>query len=94
MCEHGGCRGVEPIAELIDAVVDLEEDHVAFDSELEDLAPEAVGFDDRVTGLLDKLSDHIDKENLGVFPVAVTILSASGWDIVSDAHAAPVGGML
>jgi hemerythrin-like domain-containing protein len=151
MCEHCGCRGVEPIAELMDehfqllelsgnidrdlaagdrraaedgllmlerrldehvdreergifaalkaqgdffdAVVDLEEEHVAFDAELEDLAPDAVGFDDRVARLLDKLSDHIDKENLGVFPVAVTILGASGWDIVSRAHAAPVGGM-
>lgn len=145
MCEHCGCQGVEPIAELmdehyellelagnirrdlatgerraaergllelgrrlhehvgreergifaalkeqgdfVDEVVDLKAEHVAFDSELEDLAPRAAGFDERVGVLLQELSDHIDKENLGIFPVAVTTLGASGWDIVSRAHA-------
>jgi hemerythrin-like domain-containing protein len=144
MCEHCGCRGVEPIAELmdehfelleiagnirrdlaagdrpaaergllelgrrlevhvegeesgifaalkaqgdfVDAVVDLEIEHVAFDSELEDLAPRDADFDERVVRLLQELSDHIDKENLGIFPVAVTTLGASGWDIIARAR--------
>jgi hemerythrin-like domain-containing protein len=148
MCEHCGCRGVEPIADLmdehfsllelsgdidrdlaagdrraaeigllelerrltehvdreergifaalkaqgdfLDAVVGLEAEHVAFDAELEDLSPGAAGFEERVGRLLRELSDHIDKENLGVFPVAVTTLGASGWDIVSRAHASRV----
>jgi hemerythrin-like domain-containing protein len=144
MCEHCGCRGVEPIAELmdehfelleiagdirrdlasgdrgaaeqgllelgrrldehvdreerglfsalkaqgdfVDAVLGLEAEHVAFDAELEDLAPRADGFDERVIAMLRELSEHIDKENLGVFPVAVTTLGAPGWEIVSRAH--------
>jgi len=144
MCEHCGCRGVEPIAELMDehyelldlagdirrqlaagdqvgaeltlvelgrqldshvdreergifaalkaqgdfadAVLDLEGEHVAFDSELEDLAPAEPDFEQRVASLLAELSTHIDKENLGIFPVAVVTLGASGWDIVAEAH--------
>jgi hemerythrin-like domain-containing protein len=144
MCEHCGCREVEPIAELMDehfelleiagdigrhlvrgeraaaergllelgsrldrhvdreergvfaalraqgdfaaAIGDLEAEHVAFDSELEDLAPGADDFGERVGRLIRELSEHIDKENLGVFPIAVTTLGASGWDIVSRAH--------
>jgi hemerythrin-like domain-containing protein len=37
--------------------------------------------------LVADLSDHIDKENLGIFPVAVVTLGATGWDIVERAHA-------
>lgn len=149
MCEHCGCRGVEPIAVLMDehfalldlagdirrelasgdrvaaeasllelgrqldlhvdreergifaalkaqgdfagAVAELEGEHVAFDSELEDLAPAAPDFEKRVSDLLAELSVHIDKENLGIFPVAVVTLGAAGWDIVSKAHSPKEG---
>jgi hemerythrin-like domain-containing protein len=144
MCEHCGCRGVEPIAELmdehlelldlggevrrlldrgdrraawdvlgrlahllehhvdreerglftalreqgdfVDAVDELEGEHTDFDEELSDLDLDAVDFERRVDELLEHLSLHIDKENLGIFPVAVVTLGARGWDTVAAAH--------
>lgn len=85
--ERGIFAALKAQGDFIDAIVHLEAEHATFDSELEDLAPRAAGFDERVGRLLQDLCDHIDKENLGVFPVAVTTLGASGWDIVSRAHA-------
>lgn len=144
MCEHCGCRGVEPIAELmdehlallevagdarrhltagdraacaravtelgarlarhvgreergvfaalrdqgdfVDAVEELETEHVTFDAALAGLDPAAPDFERQVLRLLDELSEHIDKENLGVFPVAVVTLGARGWATVGAAH--------
>lgn len=146
MCEHCGCRGVEPIAELMDehyalldlagdvrrqlvhgeraaavstlgqladelvrhvgreergvftalredgefaeAVDELEAEHRTFDLELAELDPDSAGFPDRVTSLLDDLVLHIDKENLGIFPVAVVTLGARGWATIEAAHEA------
>jgi len=33
-----------------------------------------------------ELSEHIDKEDLGIFPMAVVTLGAAGWDTVTRAH--------
>jgi len=68
MCEHCGCRGVEPIAALMD------EHHASDAASLLDRAVAA-------------LSAHIDREDLGIFPVAVVTLGASGWNTVDTAHA-------
>jgi hemerythrin-like domain-containing protein len=146
MCEHCGCRGVEPIAELmdehlallelagdvrrhlvagdrvtaaevlvevtrqlgrhvsreergvfaamkeqgefVDAVEELESEHLSFDAALASLDPGGADFDARVEALLAELSEHIDKENLGIFPVAVVTLGARGWETVGRAHEA------
>jgi hemerythrin-like domain-containing protein len=146
MCEHCGCRGVEPIAELMDehlellelsgdvrrhltagdrssaarvlgelaarldrhvsreergiftamkdqgdfveAVEDLEAEHVSLDGAIVTLDPAGTDFEARVTRLLGELAEHIDKENLGIFPVAVVSLGASGWETVGRAHEA------
>ena len=145
MREHCGCRGVEPIAELMDehlALLDLsgvvrralaendlaaavnalarlgrnldahvrreeagvftalknqgdfaedvrmlEEEHTDFDVALAGLDPSAPSFEARVEELLEHLSEHIDKENLGIFPVAVVTLGATGWETVGRARA-------
>lgn len=151
MCEHCGCRGVPPIAELMDEhldlldlagtvrrlladgdrfaaeaalgelgrrleghvlleesglftalkdqgdiaehVLDLEEEHAGFDESLGLLDVDAADFADRVEALLEDLSAHIDKENLGIFPVAVVTLAATGWETVGRAHErTPAGG--
>ena len=146
MCEHCGCSGVEPLAELMDehlrllelggdvrrqlvagdpqaaaaarevvgrlldrpvgreergvftalkeqgdfveAVEELEDEHLSFDAQLAALDPAADDFGDRVLELLEELSLHIAKENLGIFPVAVVTLGASGWETVGRAHEA------
>lgn len=143
MCEHCGCRGVEPIAKLMDEHFEmldlsgdirhclvsgdhrraarlldvlgdrlapharreergifaalrekdefveelrgLEEEHAAFDEILAGLDPGTTDFPGRVLALLDDLSLHIDRENLGIFPIAVVTLGASGWDLVAEA---------
>ena len=61
-------------------------EHVSFDAQLEALDATAADFHERVQSLLDELSLHIDKENLGIFPVAVVTLGASGWETVGRAH--------
>jgi hemerythrin-like domain-containing protein len=136
MCEHCGCRGVEPIADLMDehldlleltgevrrhltqrgadaarralvdleqllddhvrreergifaamkaqgdfadAVLDLEAEHDSFSRALSTLDANSPDFGHRVRHLLEELSTHIDKENLGIFPLAVVTLGASG----------------
>ena len=145
MCEHCGCRGVEPIAELMDEHLDLlelagdlrraldagdrgaaaaalavlggrldrhvrreergifaalrdqgdfvdevealEGEHLSFDAALAALDPGAADFDERVTRLLHDLDEHVERENLGIFPVSVVTLGARGWEMVGRAHA-------
>jgi len=38
--------------------------------------------------LLADLEQHIEREDLGIFPVSVVTLGADGWDVVDRAHAA------
>jgi hemerythrin-like domain-containing protein len=59
---------------------------------LEDVAiaaldPHGIEFGARVLGLLGELDQHIEREDLGVFPVSVVTLGASGWATVDRAHA-------
>jgi hemerythrin-like domain-containing protein len=147
VCEHCGCRGVEPIAQLmdehfdlldlsstarrllaagdrpgawsvlgtiaqrldehvrreeagvfralldqeefVDAIQELESEHLAFDETISELGLDGVDLEARVGTLLDELSLHIDKENLGIFPIAVVTLNAAGWATVTAAHESP-----
>ena len=145
MCEHCGCRGVPPIAELMDehlALLDeahhvrralgegdrsaasahlddlvshlaqhvrreergvfaalradgefveevdrLEGEHRGFDAAIAALDLDAADLEGRVARLLGDLDDHVERENLGVFPVSVVTLGAAGWELVDRAHA-------
>ena len=145
MCEHCGCRGVEPIAELmdehyqlqeegeavlrtlrsadrarteaalrvlathldrhvrreesgvfaalrrqgefVDEVDQLEREHQSFDVEITTLDPSGPDFDSRIHDLLRDLNDHVERENLGIFPVSVVTLHAAGWELVDRARA-------
>ncbi len=153
MCEHCGCRGVEPVAELMDehyALLDealvvrqamaagdregalsrlqglvahlgvhvrreeegiftalrdkdeyvdeveaLEKEHVLLDAGIAALDPSGPDFERAVTVLLRELDDHVERENLGIFPVSVVTLGASGWQTVErarQAHPTFLGG--
>ena len=145
MCEHCGCRGVPPIAELMDehlALLDeahrvrralgagdrtgafaqlgelvrhlsghvrreedgifaalradgeyvdevdrLEGEHRGFDTAIAALDPDAPDVEARVAQLFRELDDHVERENLGIFPVSVVTLGATGWELVDHAHA-------
>ncbi|HEX5088359.1 MAG TPA: hemerythrin domain-containing protein [Nocardioides sp.] len=85
--EDGVFRAMREQGEFIDAVVELEAEHLSFDEALSDLDLAGPDLEQRVNALLDDLSVHIDKENLGIFPAAVVTLGATGWGIVEEAHA-------
>jgi hypothetical protein len=87
--ERGVFTALKEQGDFVDAVVELEAEHVSFDAQLAQLAAldvDAADFGDRVMELLEELSLHIAKENLGIFPVAVVTLGARGWETVGKAH--------
>ena len=143
MCEHCGCRGVEPLAELmdehyqlqeegqavlrslrsadgatetalrelashldlhvrreesgvfaalrrqgefVDEVDQLEREHESFEVAITGLDPDAPDFGNRVHDLLRDLDEHVEREYLGIFPVSVVTLHASGWELVDQAR--------
>ncbi len=85
--ERGVFAALKAQGDFVEAVDALEQEHVSFDEALSELDPADPGVQRAVEGLLDELSEHIDKENLGIFPVAVVALGATGWDTVLRAHA-------
>ena len=84
--ERGVFAAMKAQGDFADAVLDLEAEHDSFSGALSALDADSPDFGHRVRQLLEELSTHIDKENLGIFPVAVVTLGASGWDLVSRAH--------
>lgn len=50
---------------------------------LDVLAPD---FDRDVIALLLELERHVERENLGIFPVSVVTLGAAGWELVERAR--------
>ena len=86
--ERGVFAALKDQGDFADAVEELEAEHLTFDIQLDELDPESPTFADEVRAMLDDLVTHIDKENLGVFPVAVVTLGARGWAIVDAAREA------
>jgi hemerythrin-like domain-containing protein len=85
--EAGVFTALRQQGEYVEQVDELEAEHVSLDKAVAALdlgTPTAVDVLDRVTA---ELSEHIDKENLGIFPVAVVSLGATGWGVVERAHA-------
>jgi hemerythrin-like domain-containing protein len=84
--EAGVFAALRAQGDYVDEVDLLEGEHVSLDRTVASLdlaAPTAVDVLDRLSA---ELTDHIDKENLGIFPVAVVTLGATGWGIVERAH--------
>jgi hypothetical protein len=69
-----------------DEVTQLEGEHHDLDAAIAEIDPLDASFAGRVLALLESLEEHIERENLGIFPVSVVTLGAPGWDIVADAH--------
>jgi hemerythrin-like domain-containing protein len=84
--EAGIFTALRAQGDYVDEVDALEGEHVTLDQAVAGLdldAPDAVRTLDRI---VTDLSDHIDRENLGIFPVAVVTLGATGWEVVERAH--------
>jgi hemerythrin-like domain-containing protein len=86
--ETGIFPAIRETGEYVEEVDELEGEHRDLDEALEGLDPHAPDFAHRVTDLLHTLDVHVERENLGVFPVAIVTLGADGWNTIDRAHAA------
>jgi hemerythrin-like domain-containing protein len=84
--EAGVFTALRHTGEFTDEVDDLEAEHRDFESQIAALDKHADDFADRVDRLLTNLAHHMDREDLGIFPVSTVTLHASGWDLVTDVH--------
>ena len=64
----------------------LEGEHRDLDDAVAGLDVSDPGRDPAVLGLLEQLAEHIEREDLGVFPVAAVTLGRSGWETVERSH--------
>jgi len=63
------------------------DEHTDFAEAIAALDVDAADFTTRVTTMLDDLEEHVEREDLGIFPVSVVTLGVSGWQIVDEAQA-------
>jgi len=72
--------------DYVDEVDELEGEHRWLDTAIAGLQPGSVEFDTAVAALFGALEAHIEREDLGIFPVSVVTLGAEGWNIVQRVH--------
>ena len=84
--ERGIFTALQEQGDFAAEVEALEGEHVALDGAIAALDPDGIDFEARVLGLLDELDEHIEREDLGIFPVSVVTLGAAGWATVERAH--------
>jgi hemerythrin-like domain-containing protein len=89
--EAGVFAALKAQGDYVDEVDALEGEHVTLDQVFAALDLDAPGVVEVLDRAVSELSDHVDKENLGIFPVAVVTLGATGWDIVERAHEKSAG---
>ncbi len=85
--ERGVFTALREQGDFADEVEALEGEHLALDGAITALDPHGIDFETRVLGLLEELDGHIEREDLGIFPVSVVTLGAAGWQTVERAHA-------
>jgi hypothetical protein len=85
--EAGIFIAMRATGEFVDEIDELEGEHRDFAETIAALDIDAPDFATRVTALLDDLDIHVEREDLGIFPVSAVTLGATGWAIVDDAHA-------
>jgi iron-sulfur cluster repair protein YtfE (RIC family) len=84
--EDGIFRAMRITGEFVDEIDALEGEHRDFAEAIRGLRPDTPDFATRVTSLLDDLAVHVEREDLGIFPVSVVTLGAAGWELVDHAH--------
>ena len=84
--EQGIFTALRDQGDFADEVEALEGEHLALDAAVASLDPGSPDFEPRVLGLLEELDAHIEREDLGIFPVSVVTLGAAGWATVDRAH--------
>ena len=84
--EAGVFSALRDKGEFLDELAELEAEHREFDQTVSALVPSDPGFVAAVTRLLDGLGEHVEREDLGIFPVSVVTLGAAGWEVVDRAR--------
>jgi hemerythrin-like domain-containing protein len=84
--EDGIFRALRAKGEFIDEIDALEDEHRAFAAVVATLHQDSDTFAADVSRLLDDLDAHVEREDLGIFPVSVVTLGAKGWAMVDEAH--------
>lgn len=84
--EDGIFRAMRTAGEFLDELNELEGEHRTLAAAIAALEPDSADFAAQVTRLLDDLDVHVEREDLGIFPVSVVTLGATGWEIVAQAH--------
>jgi hemerythrin-like domain-containing protein len=86
--EQGIFTALREDGEFAEEVNALEGEHISLGAAVASLDPDRDDFDATVSDLLTELDVHIEREDLGIFPVSVVTLGATGWATVVHAHAA------
>ena len=84
--EDGIFRAMRAAGEFVDEVDALESEHRDLEAVVAGLETGSADFETQVVQLLDDLAVHVEREDLGIFPVSVITLGASGWAVVDQAH--------
>lgn len=86
--EAGVFTALRDMGEFIDEIDQLEQEHLDLDAMTTGLSVHDEGFAAAVHAFLDDLTRHMERENLGIFPVSVVTLGAQGWETVERARRA------
>jgi iron-sulfur cluster repair protein YtfE (RIC family) len=84
--EDGIFRALRDLGEFVDEIVELEGEHRDLEATIAALDSGSPGFGAAVQRLLEDLDEHVERENLGIFPVSVVNLGAAGWATIDEAH--------
>jgi quercetin dioxygenase-like cupin family protein len=84
--EDGIFRALRDQGDFVDEVVELEGEHRVFEATIAGLDSGSPDFGATVGRLLEDLDNHVERENLGIFPVSAVNLGAAGWATIDEAH--------
>lgn len=84
--ERGIFTALRDEGEFVAEVDALEAEHVDLDARIVALEPESADYAGQLLQLFDRLAEHVEREELGVFPVAIVTLGATGWRLVDAAN--------
>ncbi len=85
--EDGIFTALRSTGEYVAEVDALEDEHRDLEAAIAGLDIGSPDFGSMVTRLLDDLDVHVQREELGIFPVSVVTLGAAGWTVIDEAHA-------
>lgn len=86
--EDGVFTALRDMGEFTDEIDQLEQEHVDLDAMVAGMSVDDEGFLPALHTFLTELTDHMERENLGIFPVSVVTLGADGWNTVERAREA------